>query len=89
VISTLPNGAQAQPLVSQHVRRSAVLFDVAYEPWPTPLAAGWAGPVIPGIEMLVQQAVAQIRIFLAGDPSRALPDEAAVLAAMRSAVGLA
>jgi shikimate dehydrogenase len=88
VISTLPNGAEAQPLVSEHVRRRAVLFDVAYEPWPTPLAAGWRGTVIPGIEMLVNQAVAQIRIFRTGDPAEALPDEPAVLAAMRSAVGL-
>ena len=88
VVSTLPNGAQAEPRVPQLVRRSAVLFDVAYEPWPTPLAASWAGPVIPGIEMLVHQAVAQIRIFLGGDPDRELPDEPSVLAAMRAAVGL-
>jgi shikimate dehydrogenase len=88
VISTLPNGADAQPMVPGHVSRSAVLFDVAYEPWPTPLAAGWGGPVIPGIEMLVHQAVAQIRVFLTGDPVRELADEANVVAAMRSAVGL-
>jgi shikimate dehydrogenase len=88
VISTLPNGAKAQPMVPPRVRSTAVLFDVAYEPWPTPLAAGWGGPVIPGIEMLVHQAVAQIRIFLAGDPAHTLPDEPSVLAAMRSAVGL-
>ena len=88
VISTLPNGAKAQPMVPPRVRSTAVLFDVAYEPWPTPLAAGWGGTVIPGIEMLVHQAVAQIRVFLSGDPSAALPDEAAVVAAMRSAVGL-
>jgi shikimate dehydrogenase len=88
VVSTLPNGAVAQPRVPEVVRRSAVLFDVAYEPWPTPLAARWAGPVIPGIEMLVHQAVAQIRIFVAGDPDATLADEPAVLAAMRSAVGL-
>lgn len=88
VISTLPNGAEAQPMVPSHVRGSAVLFDVAYEPWPTALAAGWGGPVIAGIEMLVHQAVAQIRVFLGGDPLQPLPDEATVLSAMRSAVGL-
>jgi shikimate dehydrogenase len=88
VVSTLPNGAEAQPMVPEHVRRSAVLFDVAYEPWPTPLAAGWAGPVITGIEMLVHQAIAQIRVFLLGSPDRALPGGDRVLAAMRSAVGL-
>ena len=88
VVSTLPNGAEAQPMVPDQVRRSAVLFDVAYEPWPTPLAAGWAGTVIPGIEMLVHQAVAQIRVFLLGAPDRVLPGEDRVLGAMRSAVGL-
>ncbi|MDQ4138707.1 MAG: shikimate dehydrogenase [Actinomycetota bacterium] len=88
VVSTLPNGAEAQPMVPEMVRRGAVLFDVAYEPWPTPLAARWGGPVIAGIEMLVHQAVAQIRIFVGGDPAVELPDEPAVLAAMRSSVGL-
>ncbi|MFC0678027.1 shikimate dehydrogenase family protein [Lysobacter korlensis] len=88
VVSTLPNGAEARPMVPEHVRRSAVLLDVAYEPWPTPLAASWTGPVIPGIEMLVHQAVAQVRVFLQGSPDRSLPGDDRVLTAMRSAVGL-
>jgi len=36
--------------------------------------------------MLLHQAVRQIRIFRRGDPSVALPDEAAVIAAMRAAL---
>jgi shikimate dehydrogenase len=88
VISTLPNGAQVHLDTSPVVRPDTVLFDVAYEPWPTPLAAGWSGPVIAGIEMLVHQAVAQIRVFVAADPATALPDEPRVLAGMRAAVGL-
>jgi shikimate dehydrogenase len=64
-----------------------VLFDVAYDPWPSPLAQLW-GPgatVISGIDMLLRQAVAQIRIFVAGDPDVELPDEESVLRAMRAA----
>jgi shikimate dehydrogenase len=68
-----------------------VLLDVAYDPWPSPLAAAWlevGGTVVPGIEMLVNQALVQVRIFVHGDPLRALPTEASVLTAMRRAVGL-
>jgi len=42
------------------------LFEVIYNPWPTKLAALWSGanhPVIPGIDMLIHQAVAQVAIF--------------------------
>ncbi|PFX65069.1 shikimate dehydrogenase, partial [Bacillus toyonensis] len=34
--------------------------------------------------MLLHQAVRQIRVFLSGDPSRRLPDEDSVVAAMRA-----
>lgn len=89
VVSTLPGGVQA-PHASERLRRDAVLFDVAYDPWPSSLATAWAevgGRVVPGIEMLLHQAIGQIRFFLHGDESRALPDESAVLAAMRTSIG--
>jgi shikimate dehydrogenase len=89
VISTLPNGAEASVDPSEAAAAGAVLLDVAYEPWPTPLAAGWGSRVIPGMEMLLHQAVAQVRVFVDGDADRALPDEDRVLAAMRAAAGLA
>jgi shikimate dehydrogenase len=88
VISSLPGGAPVEEsLFSERVRSRAVLFDVAYDPWPSPLAQLW-GPgatVISGIDMLLRQAVAQIRIFVAGDPDVELPDEESVLRAMRAA----
>jgi shikimate dehydrogenase len=88
VISSLPGGAPVEEsLFSERVRARAVLFDVAYDPWPSPLAQLW-GPgatVISGIDMLLRQAVAQIRIFVAGDPDVELPDEESVLRAMRAA----
>jgi shikimate dehydrogenase len=89
VISTLPNGAAVSIPLDPDTVRTATLFDVAYSPWPTPLAASWTGEsVIGGLEMLVLQALAQVRIFVAGDPDQALDGEDEVLAAMLAAVGL-
>lgn len=89
VISTLPNGSVIDLVFSEELRTDSVLFDVAYEPWPTTLAAAWeevSAPVIPGIEMLLEQALVQVRIFVGGDPERVLPQEDAVLAAMRASI---
>ena len=91
VISTLPGGADHPYRFDAPTRASSMLFDVAYDPWPSPLAASWletGGRVIPGIEMLVNQALMQVRIFVGGDADRILPREAAVLAAMRESVGI-
>lgn len=87
VVSTLPNDTDfsLEPITD------AVLFDVAYEPWPSVLASAWlsaGNTVVPGIEMLVRQALAQVRIFVGATPDAELPDEAAVFAAMRASVGL-
>ena len=96
VISTLPGdaagtlaAAQAGAVFSEQTRRRAVLLDVSYDPWPSVLAERWqevGGTVIPGTEMLLQQAVAQIRIFLSGNPEDRLPDEESVVASMRAAL---
>jgi shikimate dehydrogenase len=89
VISTLPNGSVVNILFSVEARRNSALFDVAYDPWPTSLALSWTevgAPVIPGIEMLIEQALVQVRIFVSGDPERELPHEAAVMDAMRASV---
>jgi shikimate dehydrogenase len=61
-------------------------FDVSYNPWPSQLSLAWSEPNrISGLEMLLNQALAQVRIFVNGDPSLALPDEGHVFAAMRAA----
>ena len=91
VISTLPGGADHSYRFDTSTRASSVLFDVAYNPWPSPLAASWlevGGQVIPGIEMLVNQALLQVRIFVGGSVDHLLPRESAVLDAMRGSVGL-
>ncbi len=85
VASTLPGHANAALDLPESLR-SSILFDVAYDPWPSPLAQRWSGAVIPGIAMLLHQAVGQIRIFVGGDPSQPLECEDEVVEAMRAAV---
>ena len=46
--------------------RPGVLLDVAYDPWPSRIASAWqeaGGTVVPGLEMLIYQAVEQVRHF--------------------------
>jgi len=68
VISTIP-ATGAEPVARQLLAGSgaaAAVFDVVYDPWPTPLAeaAEKAGAtVISGYELLVQQAVGQIELM--------------------------
>ena len=91
VISTLPPRA-ADPLAESLAaaagdRTGAVLLDAAYDPWPSRIARAWeeaGGRIVPGQEMLLYQAVEQVRLF-AGDKFR---DEAAVINVMCDAVGL-
>ncbi len=89
-VSTLPGDA---PVADRTADRLAEvggrLFDVVYGTWPTTLGAAWIarGAIAePGMAMLLHQAVLQIRIFATGEPTQALPDEAAVVAVMRSAL---
>jgi shikimate dehydrogenase len=47
-------------------RAGSVLFDVVYDPWPTRLARAWArdgGTVLGGLDLLVHQALLQVRLF--------------------------
>lgn len=85
-IATLPSGT-ALPLeiADSLAADGGVLFDAAYAPWPSALANAWGdGHVVSGLGMLLHQAVRQIRVFRHGDPLVPLPDEAAVVAAMRA-----
>lgn len=95
VISTLPaealDAAVKKLSKSWFAKPKGALFDVAYEPWPSRAAQLWttAGlPVISGIEMLLWQAIAQIRIFNGGEMTTELSNEAAIIHAMRDSVGL-
>ncbi|MBX3090525.1 MAG: shikimate dehydrogenase [Cryobacterium sp.] len=88
IVSTLPGNIGLVREFSRSFRLSTPLFDLAYEPAPAPLTESWesaGGTVVSGLEMLVHQALAQIRIFMYGDPLRPLDRESRVLAAMRLA----
>jgi len=89
VISTLPGGTVLSSTLPLALRERAVLFDVAYSPWPSAIATSWqaaGGTVLNGLGMLLHQALIQVRVFVAADPFEPLPDEPAVLAAMRGAL---
>jgi shikimate dehydrogenase len=82
VVSTVPAGA-ADALAARVPSGPRVLFDVLYEPWPTPLAAAWSaagGTVVGGLDLLVQQAAGQVRLMTGCD----VP-EAELVAVMRPA----
>lgn len=86
VVSTIPGGTELGVAASDPLMSGATLLDVAYDPWPSPLAAGWiaaGGTVVHGLGMLLHQALIQVRIFVNGDPLAPLPDEDAVLSVMR------
>lgn len=88
VISTVPGG-ENDLVFAEPIRAGAVLFDVAYDPWPSRLATDWdaaGGTIISGLDLLINQAVGQVRLFLTGDQHEPLPREPVVIAAMRAAV---
>lgn len=87
-VSTLPGGAELPaPVAEQLAASGGVLLDVSYAPWPSAMAAAWGqGLVISGREMLLHQAVRQVRIFVHGDPDAALGDEAMMVTRMREAL---
>ena len=79
LVSTIPAGAQTADVVAlaEHV---SVVFDVIYDPWPTPLAAAARlgnQVLVSGLDLLVHQAALQFTLMTG------LPD--APLAVMRAA----
>lgn len=70
VLSTVPAGAAELALPQHDPASPGTVFDVVYDPWPTPLAtaAGLAGwQVVGGRELLLQQARGQIRAMTGRD----------------------
>jgi shikimate dehydrogenase len=62
VVSTVPASAQVPDLVAA-LAEIPLVFDVVYEPWPTPLAAAAersGRTVLSGLDLLVAQAVNQV-----------------------------
>jgi shikimate dehydrogenase len=77
VISTVPGDA-ASSLAPGVPAAPRVLLDVTYHPWPTALARAWAmagGTAIPGSQMLLWQAVRQVRLMTGREaPAAAMAD---------------
>jgi shikimate dehydrogenase len=71
-VSTVPAGA-ADSVAEDLAERAGpdrLLFDVVYDPWPTRLAAAWekrGGSVVSGLDLLVHQAVGQVRLMTGRD----------------------
>ena len=89
VINTLPGDVDPDDVAEADL--GDVLMEVPYDPWPTPRAARWVerdGLVVSGLEMLLHQAIGQVRIFVTGVEGGALDREDEVIAAMRESVGL-
>jgi shikimate dehydrogenase len=86
IISTVPAGATDELAAQSPATAGQLLFDVLYEPWPTPFAAASlaAGAVvIGGLELLVQQAARQVELWT-GRPAPVDTMRAAGEAAMAS-----
>ena len=65
VVNTTPAGA-ANVLAQDLPATPGTLLEVLYDPWPTPLAAAWAGrggAVVNGLDLLVHQAVLQVGLM--------------------------
>ncbi len=69
VVSTLP-GQAAAGWTSTAATARGILLDASYHPWPTPLVSAWGGPAVAsGRDMLLWQAVEQVRLMTGAEPS--------------------
>lgn len=78
LVSTIPATAHTADLVARS-RGARVVFEVLYDPWPTPIAGAAmadARPLVGGLDLLVHQAALQVALMTGRD---------APLAAMRVA----
>jgi shikimate dehydrogenase len=79
-VSTVPADAQGEGVL-RVASTARVVFDVVYDPWPTPLArlAMTSGqPFVSGLDLLVHQAALQVELMTGVSP--------APLEAMRAAI---
>ncbi len=65
VVATTPAGVLDGDAAALPTTVRGLLLDVVYAPWPTALAAAWASraPVVGGLDLLVHQAAAQVRLM--------------------------
>lgn len=66
VISTVPGDSYSELWADVGASSSSstgLFLDVAYNPWPSAAASSWGGLSVSGLEMLIWQAVEQVRLF--------------------------
>ncbi len=65
LVSTVPAAAQSDAIVADSAR-AAIVFEVVYDPWPTPLARAAAARgqvLVSGLDLLVHQAALQVDLM--------------------------
>jgi shikimate dehydrogenase len=67
-------------------RAKGLLLDVAYSPWPSPAARAWGPNSVSGLEMLIWQAVQQVRLFADSQDESSDFDSSALYEVMKKAV---
>jgi shikimate dehydrogenase len=67
VVSTVPAGSFTElwdQLGASTSANRGFLFDVAYDPWPSLASRAWTGKTISGLELLIWQAIEQVKLFV-------------------------
>ncbi len=89
-IATLPGGTSIDDTIAGVLaQHGGALVDAVYAPWPTQLGEAWMAlglPAASGVQMLLHQALLQVRIFVTGQVAEPLESESVILDAMRSAL---
>jgi shikimate dehydrogenase len=70
LVSTIPAAAQRGVVVGL-AEEAAAVFDVVYDPWPTPLAASAVARgqvLVSGLDLLVHQAAGQFSLMTGLEP---------------------
>ena len=90
VMSLVPAGSFAtlwDEIAQEGKPKNGILFDVAYNPWPSSAALAWdPARVISGIEMLIWQAIEQVQIFVTAAGQDTVIDRDLLYEVMKSAV---
>lgn len=89
VVSTVPASGFDNlwaEVATSRVKPSGLLFDVAYNPWPSVAAAVWGIRSISGLEMLIWQAVQQVKLFAESQNESSEFDFDAIYGVMKKAV---
>lgn len=88
VVSTVPGSAFSQLWENLGPDTGATrgfLFDVAYDPWPSRACQAWGENTISGLELLIWQAIEQVKLFATSVGSVIQADDQELYLAMKTA----